>query len=74
LQYTRPGELLRLNSPDHDPSDAKSPLNQNRMFLEAVAAGRPPHMSAAAGRQDMAVVMAVYQSAQTNRPVRIADL
>jgi predicted dehydrogenase len=74
LQYTSPGELLRLKSPEHDPSDVTNPLNQNRMFLEAVAAGRPPHMNAAAGRQDMAVVMAVYKSAQTNRAVRIADL
>jgi predicted dehydrogenase len=44
------------------------------MFLEAVAAGRAPHMTGAAGRQDMAVVAAVYQSAKTNQPVRIADL
>ena len=66
--------MLRLNSPEHDPSDVTNPLNQNRMFLEAVAAGRSPHMNAAAGRQDMAVVMAAYKSAQTNRSVRIADL
>ena len=71
LRYTQPGQVLRLQSPPHAAGDAANPFNQNRMFLEALAAGKPPPMSGADGRHDLAVVMAAYQSACENRPVNV---
>ncbi|KUN91382.1 Gfo/Idh/MocA family protein [Streptomyces caeruleatus] len=40
-------------------------------FCDAVREGRPPLVDAAAGRQAVAVVSAVYKSAATGRPQRI---
>ena len=50
---------------------ATNPLNQERMFVESVLAGKPPHMSGEAGRHDQAVVAAVYASAKSGRRERV---
>jgi predicted dehydrogenase len=41
--------------------DIGNPLNQHRMFLEAVRDGRPAPVSIASGVEDMRVVFAVYE-------------
>lgn len=51
--------------------DAKNPYNQQRMFLEAVRDGRPAFCSVASGVDDLRVVRAAYESAQTGRSVEV---
>jgi predicted dehydrogenase len=51
--------------------DASSPINPQRMFIEAIRAGKKPMMDGHAGRRDLAVVMAAYQSAAENKPVSV---
>jgi predicted dehydrogenase len=47
--------------------DVNNPLNQHRMFLEAVRDGREPFVSIESGVDDLRVVNAVYESARTGR-------
>jgi predicted dehydrogenase len=72
IRYEMPGEVLRVPAPAFSLSDAANPLNQQRMFIDAIREGRKPFMSGEQGRQDLAVVMAVYQSARERRPVAVA--
>lgn len=51
--------------------DIHNPFNQHRMFLEAVREGREPFVSIASGVEDLRVVQAVYESAQTGAAVVI---
>ena len=51
--------------------DIHNPFNQHRMFLEAVRAGHAPFVSIASGVEDLRVVQAVYESAQTGQAVRL---
>ena len=51
--------------------DASNPLNQHRLFLEAVREGRPAPVPIASGVRDMRVVMAVYEAARTGRAVEV---
>jgi predicted dehydrogenase len=51
--------------------DASNPLNQQRMFLEAVRDGKPAFCSIASGLSDLRTVNAVYQSARERRTVEI---
>jgi predicted dehydrogenase len=48
-------------------------LAQYRDFVAAVRDGRSPAVSLEAGRQTLAVVLAVYESARTGRSVDLAD-
>ena len=50
-------------------NDIANPLNQHRLFLEAVRDGRPAPVSIASGVRDMQIVTAVYQSAWSGRAV-----
>jgi hypothetical protein len=59
IRYTTPGQTVNIPVPRHTVRDAANPLNQQRMFIEHVRAGKPPHVTAEQGRQDVAVVMAV---------------
>ena len=75
IQYDQPGKVVRFVMalyPAED--DMTSPVNQNRMFLEAVAAGKRPFMEEAGKRHDLAVcAKAVYESAKTGRRVAVND-
>jgi predicted dehydrogenase len=51
--------------------DATNPLNQHRMFLEAVRDSRPALCSISSGVDDLRVVAAVYESARTGRTVDV---
>lgn len=51
--------------------DAGNPLNQHRVFLEAVREGKPAFCSIASGVEDMRVVRAVYESAKRGCAVEV---
>jgi predicted dehydrogenase len=51
--------------------NVNNPLNQQRMFIESLSAGRPPLNGGEIGRRDLAVVMAAYESARVGRPIKI---
>jgi UDP-N-acetyl-2-amino-2-deoxyglucuronate dehydrogenase len=51
--------------------DALNPLNQQRVFLEAVRDKKQPFVSIKDGVEDMRVVAAIYESAKTGRKVEI---
>ncbi len=74
IKYTTPNELLRADFACPALNDTANPFNQQRMFVEAVAAGKTPHMIGENGRQDLAVVMAVYESAKKKQAVAIQPL
>ena len=46
--------------------DISNPLNQHRVFLEAVREGRPAPVSIASGVEDLRVVFEVYEGARKN--------
>lgn len=71
IQYTTPGERRRFVLVRHKHDDVQNVYNQHRCFVEALEAGRPPHMSGEVGRHDLAVVMAAYESAERGVPVRV---
>jgi len=71
IQYTTPGKTARFECPDVKLDDTTSPYNPQRMFIEAVREGKRPHMTGPDGRQDLAVVMAVYESAEKGMPVKV---
>lgn len=47
---------------------------QYRDFLEAIASGRAPGVSTAAGRRSLAVVLGVYESADRGLPVQLGEV
>ncbi len=51
--------------------DLQNPHNQQRLFLEAVRDGRRAPVSIASGGEDLRVVFAVYESAQTGQAVSL---
>ena len=51
--------------------DAANPLNQHRLFLEAVRVNKPAPVSIESGVRDMRIVAAVYESARTGRAVDV---
>jgi len=51
--------------------DVSNPLNQHRVFLEAVRDGARPFVSIASGVNDLRVVAAVYESARTGCAVTV---
>jgi UDP-N-acetyl-2-amino-2-deoxyglucuronate dehydrogenase len=53
-------------------ADVANPLNQHRLFLEAVRDGRPAPVSIASAVRDLRIVMALYESARTGRGVEVA--
>ncbi len=71
IQYTTPGKKALFQLPGRALDDASNPHNPQRMFIESVLAGKPPHMSGAQGRQDLAVVMAAYESAEKKQPIKV---
>jgi predicted dehydrogenase len=71
LNYDTPGKSGTFTIPMPTFEDTTNPFNQQRMFIEAIAAGRKPHMPGAAGRHDLAVVTAAYKSAELARPVSV---
>jgi UDP-N-acetyl-2-amino-2-deoxyglucuronate dehydrogenase len=74
IQYTTPREIARFSLPRCELRDATNPYNQHRMFIEHLRAGKPPVMTAERGRQDLAVVMAAYASAESSASQCVASL
>jgi UDP-N-acetyl-2-amino-2-deoxyglucuronate dehydrogenase len=68
IDYEKPDRRQSFAAPMARFDDTDNPFNQQRMFLEAVQNGGKPHMSGEAGRQDLAVVMSAYRSAQSRLP------
>jgi len=71
VHYDKPGAYVTLQVPGITLEDASNPLSQQRMFIERVKAGQPPVMSGSAGRQDLAVTAAAYESARLGKPVAV---
>jgi predicted dehydrogenase len=74
IKYTTPNEPARFKGPSYQLNDTSNPFNQHRMFVESIAAGKTPHMTGDNGRQDLAVVMAVYDSAKQKQSVPVQPL
>ena len=72
INYDTPDKRQVFAAPTARFDDTDNPFNQQRMFLEALSNGREPHMSAQAGRQDLAVVMAAYRSAESRKPEAVS--
>jgi UDP-N-acetyl-2-amino-2-deoxyglucuronate dehydrogenase len=53
-------------------ADVTNPLNQHRLFLEAVRDAGPAPVSIASGVRDLRIVTALYESARTGRAVEVA--
>jgi predicted dehydrogenase len=68
IDYDTPGKLKRFSTPPRILDDAASPINPQRMFIEAIQTGNKPHMTGEAGWQDLAVVVAAYESAEAHEP------
>ena len=62
-------QQMEVRPPAFD--DIANPLNQHRLFLEAVREGKPAPVSVASGVRDMRIVQAVYESARTGRAVEV---
>jgi predicted dehydrogenase len=72
IEYDTPGKKKVCYMPPRILDDAESPINPQRMFIEAIRAGKKPMMDGETGRQDLAVVMAAYESAKEGRPAALA--
>ncbi|HYF47885.1 MAG TPA: Gfo/Idh/MocA family oxidoreductase [Planctomycetota bacterium] len=71
IKYTTPEKLMKFERESVALNDTSNPYNQHRMFLEAIAAGKTPHMTGEHGWQDLAVVMAVYDSAKSGLVAKV---
>jgi predicted dehydrogenase len=68
IHYDTPGKRRVFPFPPRILDNAQSPINPQRMFIEAIRAGKKPHITGDSGWQDLAVIVAAYQSAETRRP------
>lgn len=64
IKYTEPKKPLHLTHPMPLFDDVSNPYNPQRTFIEAVAAGKKPQFTVLDGRNDLAIVQAVYESAE----------
>lgn len=71
IRYTTPETPAKFTGAHFALNDTGNPYNQHRMFIEALQNGKPPHMSGEQGRQDLAVVMAVYESAKSGAVLKV---
>lgn len=53
---------------------ADNPLNQHVAFVQAIQKGEPAPVPASIGLYDVAVIKAVYQSAEEGRRIQVSDL
>jgi predicted dehydrogenase len=76
LQITEPDKPMQVaRPPASEPFDnVDNPLNQQRAFIERVAAGQPLMNTGQVGRRDLAVVVAAYESAKSGKPVKVDQL
>ena len=72
VNYTTPKAAANFALPNAGLRDADNPYNQHRMFIDGLRSGKPPHMNGERGRQDLAVVTAAYESAQSSASKRVA--
>ncbi len=66
--------LTPAGAGSRDQCRADNPLNQHVAFVEAILRGEPAPVTAATGLYDVAVVKAVYQSAEEGRRINVRDL
>jgi predicted dehydrogenase len=71
MKYTRVGEVQRFPTVAPAADDVSNPVNQVRMFVEAVMSGTKPVMSGEAGRHDLAVCAVIYESARRGAAMRV---
>jgi predicted dehydrogenase len=64
-------EVMTVHPPSLD--NLENPLNQQRLFLEAVRDSRSAPVSIASGLEDLRVVAAAYESARTGRTVALNE-
>jgi len=68
IDYDTPGKRKIFPMPPRVLDDPASPINPQRMFIEAILAGRKPMMDGEAGRRDLAVIVSAYRSAESGKP------
>jgi predicted dehydrogenase len=73
IDYDTPGKKKVCYMPPRVLDDAASPINPQRMFIEAITAGKRSMMDGEAGRRDLAVVVAAYESAAANTPKTVSQ-
>ena len=73
IEYDTPGKKKVCYMPPRMLDDAASPINPQRMFIEAVRAGKNPMMDGEMGRRDLAVVVAAYESAAQGKTVSVSS-
>jgi predicted dehydrogenase len=71
IKYDTPGKARVFAGPKFDLESTGNPFNQQRMFVEAIRAGKPAHMGGDVGRRDLTVVMGAYESAREGKAVRV---
>ena len=71
ISYTTPGKIVQIPIPHVSLDDVSNPHNQQRLFLEHIQAGKAPLVTGVQGRNDLAVIMAGYESAKIGMPVKI---
>ena len=69
VDYQLANKVASFAAPPPQFDDISNPYNQNVQFINRIRDDVPPHMSVVQGRDDLAVVEAVYGSAQDRRPV-----
>lgn len=75
LRYTRPAPpASRLVELERSTGRQHRPWNQNRLFVRAILEGQEPPTPAEIGLRDVAIVQAVYRSAETGRRVSVREL
>ncbi|HYF47886.1 MAG TPA: Gfo/Idh/MocA family oxidoreductase [Planctomycetota bacterium] len=71
VKYTEKGKPLIVKEPGAELDDPSNPYNQHVMFVKCIQEGKPPHMTGERGRQDLAVTVAAYRSAESGRSERV---
>lgn len=72
IQYETPGTWQVLTGVTFPRiGEVTNPLEQHRMFVEDIRAGRPPQVTAEEGLRDMSVVDAVHRAAEIDSAIRL---
>ncbi len=71
IKYTAPNTTLHIKCDIPAFDDVTNPYNPQRQFIEAVSAGKKPLFSVLDGRNDLAVVQAIYESAERGQTVDV---
>jgi predicted dehydrogenase len=71
IKYTEPNKPLHLPVTVPAFDDVDNAFNPQRQFLESIASGKKPMFTVLDGRNDLAVVQAVYESAERGETVHV---